>query len=285
MAEKKMLEAGLARYKKFKIKKDEVLEILNRIDFNHDIMLHTSMLNLGYISGGTKFLTEELVGRVKESGHTLLVSALPYFGSFADYLHEGMTFDTRTAPVAMGEINARIAKMPEAFRSCHPTHSVVAVGKDADYYTSTHHLDSTPFGKESPYYKIIKNRGKILLFGATMNNITMVHAIEDALGIQHPVKDIYSKKVYEINCITQAGESVTVTTPCHNPWRSIFRRDIMLEDGLSKGYITRYKLGDGYVIIIDAYLYAHNYLQKMKQGQDQHGRCRPLPKDINIDFN
>lgn len=284
-ANKKQLEDGILRYKKFKIKKEEVIEVLDKIDFNHDIMLHTSMLNLGHISGGTKFVTDELLSRMKATDHTLLVSALPYFGAFADYLHEGMIFDTRTAPVAMGEINSRISKLPEALRSCHPTHSVVAVGKDAHYYTSTHHFDITPFGKGSPYYKIIKNRGKILLFGATMNNLTMVHAIEDALGDKHPVKDIYSKKIFNIDCITQTGEPVTVVTPYHNTWRSIFRRDIMLEDGLSKGYISRFKLGDGYVIVVDAYLYAVNYLKKMKQGQDQHGKCKPLPNEINIDFN
>lgn len=284
-AEKKQLEEGLERYKNFKIKKEEVLEVLNQIDFNYDIMLHTSMLNLGHISGGIKFITDELINRVTDNGHTLLVSALPYFGSFANYLHENMTFDTRNAPIAMGEINARISKLPGALRSCHPTHSVVAIGKDAQYYTATHHLDPTPFGKESPYYKIIKNKGKILLFGATMNNLTMVHAVEDALGTKHPVKDIYSKNFFKINCITQTGESVTVTTPYHNPWRSIFRRDIMLEDGMSKGYIRRFKLGDGYVTVIDAYLYAINYLEKIKQGQDQHGRCRPLHKEIDIDFN
>ena len=283
-ANKKRLEEGLLRYKNFKIKREEILEVLDKIDFNHDIMLHTSMLNLGHISGGVKFLAEELTYRVKDSGHTLLVSAHPYFGSFSEYLYDGMTFDTRTAPIAMGEINARIAKLPDALRSCHPTHSVVAVGKDVEYYTSTHHLDSTPFGKGSPYYKIIKNCGKILLFGATMNNLTMVHAIEDALGARYPVKDIYSKKIYKINCMTQEGESVIVSTPCHNPWRSIFRHEIMLEDGLNKGYIRRWPLGAGYVIEIDAYKYAIDYIEKLKKGYSMYGKCRKLDSSVKVLF-
>lgn len=282
--EAKRLKDGMERYKKFKVSKEEIENVMEQIDFDHDIMLHTSTLNIGHIAGGVKFVTDAILSHIDLSRHTLVVSALPFFGSFSEYLDTNPVFDVRTAPIAMGAINERIAALPEAIRSVHPTHSVVAVGKDADTYISGHHLGNTPFGPYSPYHKLIKNRAKIILFGATMDNITLIHAVEDAIGEMHPVKDIYTPEVYALKCIDNKGDEIMVTTRCHNPRRAAFRRDIMLNDGLRKGYIKQWKVGDGYIREIDAYEYAANYIEKMKGGQNLYGRCKKLPSDFVFQF-
>ena len=186
----------------------------------------------------------------------------------------------------MGAINERIAQMPEALRSGHPTHSVVAIGPDARFYTSSHHLDPTPFGHNSPYYKLLQRDAHILLFGATMNNITFIHAIEDALGDLYPVKRIYSTHRYSIDCITQDGEHVKVSTPVHNPLTSI-RRDcnFLFDDGLKHGYVKCWKLGEGYVCDVDAGALARRYVDLLKSGRSIYGKCRKLDSSVSLNFS
>lgn len=281
----RILADSMERFKRCKVSKEEVEAVLSQIDFDSDIMLHTSTMNIGRVAGGVKWLTDQILSRCDLEHHTLLVSALPFFGSFAEYLHDGMTFDVRTAPIAMGAINERIAAMPEARRSAHPTHSVAAIGKDADFYTGTHHLDKTPFGPNSPYFKLLQRKAKVLLFGATMNNITFIHAIEDALGDAYPVKHIYSKRRYSIDCVTADGEKVTVDTPVHDPFTSI-RRDsnFLFDDGLRHGYLKAWKLGEGYVALLDTEAFTARYVEMLKKGESIYGRCRKLGKDIELRF-
>ena len=280
--EARRIKEGLERYKRFKVGKDEFDAILSEIEFDSDVMLHTSLLNIGHVAGGVKFVTETLLKHIDTTRHTLVVSALPYFGSFADYLKEDLVFDARTAPVAMGSVNEKLTRREEARRSPHPTHSVAAIGPDAEEYTGEHHLDETPFGVHSPYYKLIKNNAKVLLVGATMDNVTLVHAIEDMVGEEHPVKDIYAPKRFSVKAITDKGDEVRVVTPYHNPKRGMYRRDIMLDDGLDKGYIRQWKVGDGFIRLIDARAYAEAYIDMMKQGRNLYGRCKKLRPDFKL---
>lgn len=276
--EKRRLAEGLARYKRCKVSKEEVEAVLAKLDWNHDIMLHTSTINIGHIAGGPKWLAQTIVDHCDLDNHTLVVSALPYFGAFSDYLYDGMTFDVHTAPIAMGVINEKIAKMPGVKRSAHPTHSVMALGKNSEEYTSKHHLDKTPFGPNSPYNMLIKRNARIILFGATLNNITFIHAIEDALGNNYPIKKLYSKHIYSVNCTTENGETVKVETPVHHPLTSSRRDSSFLEqDGIENGYIVRYPLGEGYIYEINARALSDRYLELLKHGKSIYGRCRKLP--------
>lgn len=284
-ADKHRLDQGLARYKRCKVSKKEVEAVLSEIDLDCDVMLHTSTINIGRIEGGVKWLAKTIVDKCDLENHTLIVSALPYFGSFSDYISDGMAFDVSSAPIAMGEINERIAAMEGAYRSAHPTHSVVAIGKDKEYYAAAHHLDSTPFGPNSPYYKLLERRAHVLLFGATFNNITFIHAVEDALGENYPVKNIYAPKRYTVNCITQTTEKVEVSTPVHDKFTSICRDLSFLEaDGLKHGYIKRYPLGEGYVYDIDALALAERYCNLLKEGKSIYGKCRKMSPDVAINF-
>lgn len=279
---KRLMAEGMERMKRCRISTEDIEHVLSQIDFSHDVMLHSSTINLGKIQGGVKGLTNALLNHIDTSRHTLVVSALPYFGSFADYLATDPVFDVRTAPIAMGAVNERIASMSGALRSIHPTHSVVAIGPDAELYTSSHHLDDTPFGIHSPYRKLIERRAHILSFGATINNMTFIHAVEDLLGEKYPVK-VYGKR-YLAKCIDYSGNELTVSTPVHDKLTAV-RRDLsfLLPDGIVNGYIKKWDLGEGYVLDIDAYALAKRYIELLRQGKSIYGRCKKLDApEINI---
>lgn len=271
------LEESMARYKRCKVSKEEVQAVLDQIDFDRDIMLHTSTMNIGHIAGGAKWLAEEIIRRMDLTKHTLIVSALPYFGAFAEFLKDDMVFDVHTAPIAMGAVNERMGARPDAYRSAHPTHSVVAIGKDAEFYAGTHHLDLTPFGPNSPYWKLIQRGAHVLLFGATFNNVTFIHAVEDALGDEYPVKKIYSKHIYNVNCVTQTGRKVTVRTPVHNALTCITRdSNFLFGDSVDNGIARCWKLGEGYVCDVDSIAFSRRYIELLQKGVSIYGRCRKL---------
>lgn len=258
------------------VTREEIHCIIGALDLNSDVMLHTSRSNIGDLDGGSEYVVNEFLNKIDITKHTLLVSALPYRGTFMDYLkqHAGMIFDVRTAPIAMGSINQCFASLKDAQRSVHPTHSVVAIGKDATSYVSEHHLDSTPFGEHSPYWKLIENKGKVVLFGATLNNLTCVCAVEDLLGDIY-TKNIYAKQCFNVNCIDMAGNSVEVTTVCHDPRKAINRSLTFIHDDLiNQNIMEVYPLGEAEVAVIDILSFARFYLKLLDSGVSNRGKIK-----------
>lgn len=263
------------------VNKDEFLSALHKFNFNSDVMLHTSMVNIGKIEGGAKFIASSILEEIDLNHNTLLISALPYRGSFASWLHNDYVFDVRTAPIAMGVVNERLSDNPKAERSIHPTHSVVALGKDSNYYISEHHLDATPFGYHSPYYKLLQRRGKILLVGATQNNVTFIHTIEDMVGDVHPVK-VYCKKRYLIKCVDSNGNPLFVETTVHSPLAGAYRDCSIMTKLLSDcGSIQISPIGESNIMMFDCYQYTMVYLDYLAKGFSIYGRHRVTDALIN----
>ena len=260
------------------VTRDQVVAALAAFTIDTDVMLHSSMIKIGKVEGGAKFLAESIVQAVDTTRHTLLVSALPYRGMFAKWLTDDMVFDVRTAPIAMGAVNERLADYPGACRSIHPTHSVVALGPDAQEYTGEHHMDSTPFGIHSPYYKLIARRAKLLFVGATLHNMTFNHAIEDALGDAFPAR-VYNRRTYHIKCIDQNGNELYVDTPVHYPVNSILRNWPETEEVMTRiGAFRSVPLGESTVSMLDCYGYTMAYLDYLLSGRSLYGRHRVTPE-------
>lgn len=265
------IRRATARQQRTFVSKEQIHAIIDKLELGCDVMLHTSKMNIGTLEGGTAYVAEELLRKIDIERHTLLVSALPYRGAFADYLKKNKVFDVRTAPIAMGAINRYIAAKPHAVRSLHPTHSVVAIGPRADYYVADHQLDPTPFGVHSPYYKLIQNRGKVVLFGATLNNLTCVCAVEDMLGEVY-AGYLYSKRRYNVKCIDKDGAEYDVSTVCHDPRKAIHRSLLFLHDRLvEEGIMQVYPIGEAEVAVIDIRAFSIYYLHLLDSGISNRG--------------
>lgn len=267
-----------------KVSKDDVHKLLLQISITGDVMLHTSKVNIGDIEGGTEFLANEIMSKLDLSKQTLLVSALPYRGAFADYLEKTHVFNVKSSPIAMGSINRYIASMPNAIRSLHPTHSVVALGKNAAYYVNEHSKDLTPFGEHSPYYKLIINDGQVLLFGATLNNLTCVCAVEDMLGEVYS-DYLYSKKLFTVQCIDYDNNIVEVSTRCHDPRKAI-KRDLSFvhDDLIRQGIMKTFPLGEAEVSLINIKPFTIYYLKLLDSGISNRGKIR-VSKELHDKIN
>ena len=188
---------------KTKVSREEVDNLFSRMELNSDIMIHSSLPDIGNIK--LKHITDDLKTHVLDKGFTDLCPALPVKGSSLDYLISIKEFDVRTAPNAMGAISCYYGRQKDSKRSLSPTHSVIAYGDKADYYTREHHLSETPFTEKSPYYKLMINNGKILMFGASLKNLTFNHVIEDMIGEETFPVQVYDPRRFEIDLIDESG--------------------------------------------------------------------------------
>jgi aminoglycoside 3-N-acetyltransferase len=291
--EKKILNRKLNKHKERKqrvtVSLQQIETILDRFDLDNDIIIHSSTSNIGKIEGNAVQLTELIISKIDLSKHTLLAPALPFLGSMKDYLDSLEDFDLTTAKNAMGNISNMIMKKEGCKRSFHPTHSVLAIGKNSNFYASNHELCSAPFCKESPYYKLTQNDGKILMFGVNLNSVTNFHVYEDMLGELLP-HHVYTDKSYKIPC-ADGNTEIIVTTKAHNPLLSAKRDCERARKFLIKNnYIETYKLGDSEISLLDSkgltitllemLLHGNSIYGKVKLSRDQKAKAQELLREL-----
>lgn len=142
------------------------------------LLMHSSFKSMGTVEGGIATLIAALRHVLGKCG-TLVVPTLTY----ASVTVENPVFDYLRSPSCVGAISEFVRLMPEAKRSVHPTHSCAAIGCRAEEFTCDHHLDNTPVGIHSPFYKLQKAGGKILMLGCGIGCNTSMHGVEEAAGV------------------------------------------------------------------------------------------------------
>jgi aminoglycoside 3-N-acetyltransferase len=94
---------------------------------------------------------------------------------------------------------------PGALRSGNPGASLVALGARADRFTADHPLDYG-YGEGSPLAKLVEAGGKVLMLGAPLDTLTLLHHAEH-------LADIPGKRIRRIE--------VPLATPAGTQWRMI----------------------------------------------------------------
>lgn len=92
-----------------------------------------------------------------------------------------------SAPSDTGLLTEMFRRMPGIERSIHINSSVAALGPDAAYLTSEHHLGKYPWGESSPYGRLVELRGLMVGLGIVPLGFTPLHSVECALHQQSPV--------------------------------------------------------------------------------------------------
>ena len=265
--------------------KSEAEIIFSKLTLQSDVFVHTSLLDIGKVEGGYKVLVQHLNKSILDKGFTLLFPAIPMKGSSEDYIKQITTFDVRTAAISTGVINQYYSFLPNAERSLSPTHSVIAIGPKSTYYTNDHHLSDTPFKENSPYYKLLINKGKVLMLGAKLKHLTLIHVVEDLLGDDYPVR-IHTKRSFEINIINKDGDNFKSNFKTHSKYRGVFRDMTDVSNDLRNLHSTQIiPLGDGEFVLMDAIEIVLYLFENLKSGNSPYGR-RKISKQANekIDY-
>ena len=234
------------------VSKDDMLTQLKTIGINEGdvVLVHSALSKIGYVSGGAQSVVEALLEAVGETGHVLMPNS-PNNGRQLDYIRQLECFDVLNSPSKLGAISEYFRKLPQAKRSIHPTEPVSCIGPDSAYFVDAHMGQLTPYNEYSPFYRVAKRSGKILMIGVTLDNAgTNLHCLEDAVAFQYPV---YYDQIFTVNVKDENGVIHKVQTKVHNPeWSSKRKCDELLPLFEKEGVLTYHKLGEAKVLLFDA---------------------------------
>jgi aminoglycoside N3'-acetyltransferase len=96
-------------------------------------------------------------------------------------------------PVYTGLLCETFRRYPGVRRSIHLSSSVCAIGPNADYLIRDHHLTAMPWGKDSPFCRLMDVDARLLGLGAGFKFMTPLHAVECLLYDEVP----FFRKVFD----------------------------------------------------------------------------------------
>jgi aminoglycoside 3-N-acetyltransferase len=203
------------------------------------LLVHSSLKRLGFVEGGAEGLLDALVATVVEgAGGTLCLPAFSIDGSMRDTLASGRVFDVRTTPSNLGAVPEAFRRRPGVRRSVHPTHSIAALGPQAEWIVAEHHRCGSSFGKGSPMARILEAGGHLAGLGTELGTVTFYHCLED-LEPDFPLAVYSDDSPFTVRCRDWLGDEHRVTLPAHSA--ELARRRIdRKEKAALRAYFTRW---------------------------------------------
>ena len=153
------------------------------------VMVHTSMSAIGWVVRGASTLINAPVSVLGPTGTVMVLTGWedrPPFhqGEWNNaertaYLEECPHFDPRVsrAEVAHGPLPEAVRTWPRARHSAHPVDAFASIGADAAWLVSGQSLDEG-YGTNSPLARLVKRDGSVLLLGAPLDSVTLLHYAE-----------------------------------------------------------------------------------------------------------
>lgn len=226
------------------------------------VMVHASLKAIGPVDGGAKAVVAALRGAVGPDG-TLMGYASWDRSPYEETLNGARLsdeqrrawppFDPASAGTyrGFGLLNQFLVETPGARRSAHPDASMVAVGRLAAALTEPHRLGEA-LGKGSPLERFVENGGKVLLLGAPLDSVTVLHYAE-------AIADIPGKRrvTYEMPMLGPDGQVV---------WQRAEEFD-------SNGILDRFAV-EGEPDAVETIAEAYVALGRHREGLVGSARCR-----------
>jgi aminoglycoside 3-N-acetyltransferase len=178
------------------------------------IMLHASLKAVGVVMGGPNVILQALLDTLTPTGTLMMYAGwqdLPDFISDLSeaeqqlYYEQHPVFDPAIArSVRENSVLAEFLRTwPGAQRSNNPEASMVAVGAQATQLTANHPLNYG-YGAGSPLEKLVQLGGYVLMLGAPLDTITLLHYAEYRAKLHH-------KNIVRYQCpLLQNGQKVWV---------------------------------------------------------------------------
>ena len=158
------------------------------------VMVHCRMSALGRVAGGAETVVRALLDAVGPEG-----TLMAYTGWQDEppdgldkldeeerriYVEEHPAYDPRVALSRRdhGRIPEALRTWPGSRHSGHPEAGVAALGPLAEALTAEHPYDDA-YGIGTPYARLVELGGRVLVLGAPLDTVTLVHHAEAVAGI------------------------------------------------------------------------------------------------------
>ena len=224
--------------------KVDLKQQLKKMGIKHSdsILVHSSMKSIGNVTGGADAVLDVLSDYMSDGLLVLPTHTWAYIDQ------NNPIFDVNRSKTCVGILTELFRKRPEVHRSLHPTHSVAALGEDAEQFVAGDENMDTPCGKGSSLWKLKQRKGKILLIGVDLRSNTFIHGIEEWMGVPGRLTDEH-ELLY--TCLSDGTRlQVPSYRHCGDNWSQHYWKveDILL----ASGAITEGVFGSARVLVCDA---------------------------------
>jgi len=188
----------------------------------------------------------ELVGL---KGNLLMVS-IPFRGTAYEYLKKQKPFRINKTMSMMGLITEMFRRKEGVRRSFHPTHPVLAYGKDSEWITSDHAMCVFPCGVGTPFDKFRQLNGKILFYDVGFGAITFFHYVEELIKDKLPFR-VFHDELFSVKAYDYYDNEHIIKTYAYD--RRTVRNTKILEDEMYKrNMIKTGRIGNSKFILVNA---------------------------------
>ncbi len=257
---------------KEKINFDEIHQLLVTqmgIKAGDTIFVHSSVNNLHLDFSSLKLLKllKEIIG---QDGN-ILMPTYPKLTSFR-FLKSNQIFDVRKTPTYTGFLNELLRRSKGAVRSLHPTKSVTAIGKDAEWLTTDHSSSIYPYSSNSPYFRAIELDAKIIGIGVKTTYLSCVHCIDDYFADKFKHK-VYYPQIFESRCIDYNGQQKIVKTLAHNMSRMDFDLPVYFDRLVPDEICKDFTFKDQPFFIADGKMLFDKMISLAKEGKTIYSKA------------
>lgn len=158
------------------------------------VMLHASYKAIGFVMGGPNVIIQALIDALTSTGTLMMYVGWANLPDLSDvpldeklvYYDEHPAFDPKIARATRwnGILAECLRTWPDVHRSENPENSMVAVGARAAWITRDHPMNYG-YGIGSPLAKLVEANGKVLMLGAPLEKITLLHHAENIAKMRH----------------------------------------------------------------------------------------------------
>ncbi len=237
----------------FAYNKEQLKKALHRLGIREGdtLFVHSSFRTSSGFQGTPQDVINCLIETVGENGN-LLMPSMQYRSSSYEQLQRNEVFDVRKTFSKMGLITEIFRRKQGVLRSLHPTHPVLAWGKDAARIVEGHETCIYPCGQNTPFDKFRALHGKVLFFDVSFNTFTFIHYIEDLIKSELPFP-LYRKDALAADMLDGAGRKITVSTYVFSE-AAVSRRkpDVLKKYLLRKNLIRRERVGRTTLMLVRA---------------------------------
>lgn len=167
----------------------ELAEALKRLGVKNGdtLLVHSSLSGIGYLNGGVSAAINALRAAVGNDGTVLAPAFTRPYIYFDGRINKDYGYrpydrrengDFRDKNIYTGLLPNAMLKETDMARSNHSTHEWVAIGKNAEKFTSGHGFLDAPTGETSPLKKVLEAKGSVVFLGCGINSNTFIHYVE-----------------------------------------------------------------------------------------------------------
>lgn len=205
------------------------------------VLIHSSLKSLGKIENGAEGFLQALA--------EYFAPGLVAFPTLSWDLVDSRqpVFSVRDTPCTNGTLPEIFRKFPGVRRSLHPTHSIAALGKDAETFLAGHEKFDSPCHRNSPWGRLADRDAKIMFIGTSIICNTFLHGVEEWL----PVPGMLTEDAENLVVFDYDGNRIEVPSRRHAGDHSHFYA-VLKNEFMECGALSEGTLGDAHVFILQA---------------------------------